>query len=410
MAIFLGAKGDDILAWRNVAELVTGLQASIAEKQRSISAAEGVSLLADLRQRIAAELAYEEFYNTRIAELVAECAAVETEEALQNVVQKCRDMSAEYFQQRGSVVAYHALCNLFQELLFARVLWLAEEWMARHGFGRAPVPHCWFAVGSAGRQEGTLCRDFDSLLVHDDGNKEAAAFFIGFSSRVVAMLENIGLRSRSGIAPVNPTWRGSRKEWRSRLTEGFSGKGADGINNVLPLADMRLLYGDQQLADEMKNLVASILDHHQEKLRELAVNISVLPVGLDFFGRLRVERSGPHKGRFNLELYALIPLVANARVMALKYGIAATSTLDRLKQLMERGPLSIDLTERLLRAYHEFARCRISAGLRYWQEQELESFIDPDEQSENEQHDLKVALEALLNLQKLVYLDFVEHG
>jgi CBS domain-containing protein len=159
----------------------------------------------------------------------------------------------------------------------------------------------------------------------------------------------------------------------------------------------------------MENLVSSIRSHQKDKLRELAVNISILPAGLDFFGRLRVERSGPDKGRFNLEQYALIPLVANVRVMALKYGIADTSTIDRLKKLMEDGRLGVELTERLLIAYQEFFKRKIASLFQNYAAGGG-IFIAPEEHDEDGQLEFRKALEALINLQKLVYLNFVEQG
>jgi CBS domain-containing protein len=93
--------------------------------------------------------------------------------------------------------------------------------------------------------------------------------------------------------------------------------------------------------------------------------------------------------------------VENIRVLAVRADVPQTSTIDRIKSLLQKGKLGVDLSQRLLRAYHDF----VSLGL----QQEMrddggdKAFLRPEELSESDLEALKGGLETLVNLQRIVY-------
>ena len=105
--------------------------------------------------------------------------------------------------------------------------------------------------------------------------------------------------------------------------------------------------------------------------------IAEMPVGLDFFSRLRVERRGRHKGEFDLSRYAIVPLIHNIRILAINNAVHDTATIARIKALQEHGHLSVELTERLLRAYHDFTSFKIRRQIAVGCEKEGGCYINP---------------------------------
>lgn len=135
-----------------------------------------------------------------------------------------------------------------------------------------------------------------------------------------------------------------------------------------------------------------------------------MQTGLDFFSRLRLEKRGRHKGEFDLEQHALLPLIANVRMLAVYRGLRETATIERIKGLQSSGCLNVDLTETLLRAYHDFSRLKINRQLAAGGGREDLCFIDPRNLTPEEESCFRNGLEAVTAIEKIVYLSFTEHG
>jgi CBS domain-containing protein len=126
------------------------------------------------------------------------------------------------------------------------------------------------------------------------------------------------------------------------------------------------------------------------------------PAGFDLFGRFRTEKTGPHRKRFNLGLYGIEPLVSSVRLLAICRETAGTGTVPRIRALQEKQRLSVDLAERLLDCWHEFLRLQImneAAGI----PAEGCRFVDLGALSPEEQQRLRAGLEAVEQLQMIVY-------
>jgi CBS domain-containing protein len=86
---------------------------------------------------------------------------------------------------------------------------------------------------------------------------------------------------------------------------------------------------------------------------------------VNFLKKFRLEKDGEHRDTFNIKINALSPIVDAARLAALELGVYATSTVDRLRELKERGgpigSLSNDLGQAFevlmsLRLRHQFGQ------------------------------------------------------
>lgn len=434
MALLPGTKGGDILAWRGVAEIAGEIRSRCAERMSRLPYDDSADLLRGLRGRLEEEMAFEEGVAARFARALEALARARFEDEVAPLLPHFHHLAEEHFRKRESVVALHSLCNTWRDALVRRVLQRVEELLADEGMGRAPAPWCWLATGSAGRGEQTFCVDPSYLLVYGDTSDDGRGWFEQFAYRTLAFLEKIGLVKNDGRAAVMKNlWRGSRREWRGEFVEGVAAEDRKRLPELVKHADLRLIHGDGALAEELLNIVWSMLEFRHGELRELsksaamaplaravtfplqslrdmAKGIAEMPTGLDFFSRLRVERSGRHRGEFDLEQFAIAPLVANIRILAIIHGVHEPGTIARIKGLQERGQLSVDLTERLLHAYHEFIRLKASRQLDVGCENEQSCFIDPEDLGEEGAYRLRAGLEAVSGLEKIAYLCFSEQG
>jgi len=420
MAILLGTQGGDILAWRGVAELVAEIRGITAERMTCQLSDENLDFLEAIQGRLEEEIGFEERFAAefRRAEESLEHAAYEDD--FIPLLPRFNQLAQVYFQERGSVVAVHTLCNAYRDGLVRKALQLTEDALATDEKRKPPAPYCLLAAGSTGRREQTLCVDSFHQFIHEDDENGGTGYFKEFARRAALLLGKAGLlRDVDSGAKVTPFWRCGRKEWRDNNFEVFKNMDQQGVALLLKRADFRLVHGDASLADEMLTVVRSTLDFNQQLIRspatapvvrEVGKRIAETPAGLDFFGRFKVEKGRRHRGRFDLGKYAIAPLVANIRLMAVDAGLVETSTIGRIKGLQEGGHLSVELTERLLRAYHDFTRLKILRQIKEVCETERTCFIDPQELSEDEDQRLRTGMEAVTDLEKIAYLCFTEHG
>jgi CBS domain-containing protein len=422
MAIFLGAQGGDILSWRGNAELLGELRGAIAGMKTSMLLEESIDLLKAFKGRLEEEISYEESFAEELGRAEDELRQADHDDEIGPLLARFDQLARDYFLKRGSVVALHSLCNSYRDNLVRRVAERVEAVLELDGTGKPPAPYCLLATGSAGRQEQTLCVDSVYQFIHGDDENGGTGYFKEFARRAAILLGKAGLlRDVDSGAKVTPLWRCGRKEWRDNNFALFKSMDQQGVALLLERADFRLVHGDASLSDEMITVVRSILDFSQRSLRDPATApapalsevgriIAETPTGLDFFGRLKVEKVGRYQGRFDLEQYALAPLIANIRLLAIDAGLAETSTIGRIKGLQGAGRLSVELSERLLQAYHDFSRLKIFLQIREGCVHERPCHINPQELAEDGDLKLRTGLQAVLDLEKITYLRFAHNG
>ncbi len=433
MAIFLGAQGGDILEWRGMAELVAELRETIAEITSSKLSDESLDLLKSFKRRLEAEITFEENFAAEFGWAVEKLEHAEYEDEFSPLLARFNQLAQDYFLKRGSVVAVHTLCNAYRDGLVRRALQRVEDALELDELRKPPAPYCWLASGSAGRLEQTFCVDPAYYLIYGEAEDDGPGYFEKFAWRAAALLRKIGLLPDNGGANVMKYfWGGGRKEWREEIVEKLQPREKDGLALLLGRADLRLIYGDAALAEEMTNVVRSMIEFRHGELRDtttglatasrtraafsspapglrdLGKSMAETPSGLDFFGRLKVVKGGRLRGNFDLEQYALTPLINNLRMMALECGLTETGTIARVKGLQLGGHLSVELADRLLRAYHEFMRLKILRQIREGCENERTCYINPQDLSENEGQRLRTGLEAVTDLEKIAYLCFTK--
>ena len=435
MAIFLGTQGGDILAWRGVAELVAEIRELIVARMSCQLTEENIGLLKALQGRLEEEIAFEETFMAEFGWAVGKLEQAAYQDEFTPLIPRFNQLTQDYFRKRGSVAAVHSLCNAYRDGLLRRALRWTEDALELDEMRRPPAPYCWLVSGSAGRLEQTFCVDPEYFLIYGEAEDDGPGYFDKFAYRIAALLGGIGLLPDNGRATAMKTlWWGGRNEWRKEIVGKLMPRERNGLADLLRRADLRLVHGDAALAEEMLNVVRSMLEFRHGDLREAATgtamtsltraaisfpapalkgmgkSIAEIPTGLDFFGRLKVEKSGRQRGRFNLEQYALAPLISNVRMLAIESCLAETGTIARIKGLQNGGQLSVELTERVLRAYHEFTRLKLMRQIKGGCETEQACYIKPEELSEDEDQRLRNGLEAVSDLEKIAYLCFTEQG
>ncbi|WP_224981702.1 putative nucleotidyltransferase substrate binding domain-containing protein [Geomonas agri] len=414
MPMLLGTKGDEILKWRASVELVASLKQRLERKWGSSSSREAEAFLGTLIDSVKEELIYEGQLDEELAALDQAVTEAPTPATLVPLQARYRELVAAHFRRRSSPLALCGACNALHDQVLLRAAQLAEERMRDLGQGTAPV-YALLVSGDRGRGEQTLYSRNRYLLLHQ---LDSQRFFL-FSHQLTLALQESGL-----LADGEVPWHGSLTEWRSLLKNGDRQQPAPPeLEPMLPfaaaqkqeapplpewrwrlesMADLCHVAGFEPLAEQALTAAAAALKEQRgrDPFFQLARRVINLPLALGHFGRWRLERGGEHQGEIDIETLGLSPLIQLVRILALQAEVHEGGTLERIRQLLYRGALDVDLAERLLKALQCLMQLRIEGEIR---SEGAAAFANPEEFSMALDGRLRSALEAVLNLQKIAY-------
>ena len=143
-------------------------------------------------------------------------------------------------------------------------------------------------------------------------------------------------------------------------------------------------------------------------MNNLVSRVVALSNGIGMMGGLRFEKSGPFRGQFALLENALQPLSASVSALGLLKRLETMTTPRRVRELLWRRELNVDMSERLLQAWHTLHELRLI------REREVQPdwanaaplHLDIEEMTAAEQESLRESLEAVGNIQRHVGLNF----
>ncbi len=239
-----------------------------------------------------------------------------------------------------------------------RVIERALEAMHDAGWGRPPVPLCVLIMGSGGRGESNLDPDQDNGFILGDYPDEAHSavdrFFVELAERMTRDLDAIGIPFCEGnVMATNPTWRKTLAQWH-RQVSGWVERRSVSVTLMADIFfDFQPIYGDGAMADDLRRHVTDLAQRNRALLSAMARDDTNSAVALGMFGRLAGERRDSiHRGRIELKIRGLLPMVACSRILALAAGVPETGTLQRIEGLAVRGVFSRADADALNAAYH----------------------------------------------------------
>ncbi len=210
----------------------------------------------------------------------------------------------------------------------------AEAAMLAEGFGPPPVPYAVLVLGSVGRGESLLAADQDNALVTavPDDPEAADLWFARFGTVMADLLDAVGVvRCKGGVMASNPPIAAHRRLAPSnrRLGRQDAARGPPVGRHLLRCPGRAWGHGARRHAFRRGfRSGAPRADARQAPCRA----IGTFHPPLTLFGGLKLT-----DGRVDLKIGGLFAVVAAARCLALRHGIAARSTRGRIEALAEMG-------------------------------------------------------------------------
>jgi len=293
----------------------------------------------------------------------------------------------------------HTVCRVIE-------LALAER-------GDPGVPFSWLCFGSEGRREQTLHTDQDNGILFDAADSAAAdairTRLLPLAQYINQSLAQCGFTLCKGnVMAGNPELCLSRTEWARRFAGFIREASPENLLGSSIYFDLRVVWGDEQGCEQLRQSVLEQVADNRIFQRMMADNAlrQRPPVG-----RLRefvLTRQGNDKAAtLDLKVQGLTPFVDGARLLALANGIGACNTLERLRQLVEKGvipPLDGAAYEE---AYHFIQQTRMQQHQRQSRDNlPYSNRLDPDSLNHLDRRILRESLRQAQRLQSSLALRY----
>ncbi len=203
--------------------------------------------------------------------------------------------------------------------------------------GLPEVPFAFVAIGSAGREELALNSDQDNAIIfgeHPDiSSDELQKRFLAIGEKICASLDETGLPlCNGGYMASNPKWCQPLGVWKDYFADWIVNAEPENILNITVFFDLRIVYGNQQLFDELEASVFEALKGRTAFFYFLAQTANAFKPPINVFGNLITESMGKHSETIDIK-NALASVNMFARIFALHNDIRAKSTIERVNAL-----------------------------------------------------------------------------
>ena len=293
----------------------------------------------------------------------------------------------------------HTVCRVIE-------LALAER-------GDPGVPFSWLCFGSEGRREQTLHTDQDNGILFDAADSAEAdairTLLLPLAQYINQSLAQCGFTLCKGnVMAGNPELCLSRTEWARRFAGFIREASPENLLGSSIYFDLRVVWGDEQGCEQLRQSVLEQVADNRIFQRMMADNAlrQRPPVG-----RLRefvLTRQGNDKAAtLDLKVQGLTPFVDGARLLALVNGIGACNTLERLRQLVEKGVIAPLDGAAYEEAYHFIQQTRMQQHQRQSRDNlPYSNRLDPDSLNQLDRRILRESLRQAQRLQSSLALRY----
>lgn len=220
---------------------------------------------------------------------------------------------------------------------------------------------CLFVMGSEGRGEQLLKTDQDNGLLLRDGYVQPVDLQ-AICQRFSDELERFGYPECPGrIMLNNPDWRGTVTDFTRRARQWLLLPEADSLMNLAIFLDARAVAGDGALLAQVRRGLMDVATDSDVLVARFAVAVQQFDGAASWWNKLLTRADDTR--HISLKKAGIFPIVHGVRSLALARRISATSTAERITDLVADGTLDAALGEELLQSLHFLMGLRLQAGL-----------------------------------------------
>jgi CBS domain-containing protein len=201
--------------------------------------------------------------------------------------------------------------------------------------GPPPSSFSFFVMGSAARGEQSIWSDQDHGIIYEEQNGHLMDYFYKLGQEISKGLFTVGYEYCDGnVMAINPLWCKSLSDWKEQLHQWIHEASWESIRHLLIFMDARSVYGEENYVTSLKEWAFQEINQ-EHLLKKIVSNTMYHKKGISVLGKIITETHGPFSGALNIKETAILPFVNAARLLAIKAGSQAVSTLSRLEYLSD---------------------------------------------------------------------------
>lgn len=274
----------------------------------------------------------------------------------------------------------------------------------------AGLDWAWLAFGSEGRDEQTFSTDQDNGIIFvcpEQADREALRQrFRDFAREVNEGLARCGFPLCKGnIMASNPQWCLSNDEWENCFTHWVRLPEPEALLNATIFFDFRSLFGNEDLARNLRKWLLDLTGSAKMFLRFMAENAvkAAPPIGMIRDFTFDNNPDFPHT--LDLKAFGARPFVDAARIIALAHGIPHSSTVERLRAAAGQMKLGNDDVNAMIEGFFFIQQLRLR-NQRAGTPTGGENRVDPNKLNELDRQVLKEAFKQARRLQSRLQLEY----
>lgn len=311
-----------------------------------------------------------------------------------------------YLVGRGARIA--ELVRLVAHLndrLLVRLIVLQRQ----QDFADLPAGFAFVVLGSEGRGEQTLATDQDNAILLDNAlDADQRERVRAFAEALIKDLLAIGVPPcPGGIMAHNAAWQRSLADWQRVLDDWLAVPSPENILHASMVFDLRTLHGDPGLELRLREYIVARVAGNSALLVHLAANVMRFVPPLGWFGRIKSERQGEHRGAVDLKKAGIFAISEGVKLLALESGDFSGGTRERLQRLKQAGVMAEGEANDLQAAYDTLVFLRLRGQLEALDAGRVPSnHIVLAQLNRMEYGRLRLALEGVRNFQEFLRLRF----
>lgn len=230
-----------------------------------------------------------------------------------------------------------------------------------------PLPYdfSFLVLGSEGRMEQTLKTDQDNAIVYNDQiDTKHIKILEEFSEKLINSLIYLGVpECPGGIMAKNQSWRKSLSEWKAQLKHWINIPEPENTLNYSMFSDLRTIYGNEELEKQLKVYILNLVKENRLFLCHLAKNVMRFPPPISFWGSIKVEKFGEHKGKIDIKKAGIFPITEGIKILSLDAGTIEGGTKSKINKLLEKGLLPDEDLLEIETSFNFFLNLRLTSQL-----------------------------------------------
>jgi len=258
-------------------------------------------------------------------------------------------------------------------------------------------------MGSEGRQEQLLRTDQDNaLIIANDCTEDFESYMYDFNTA----LQEIGFPQCLGnVMVTNSYWRRNVKSFHTLIDEWMDGLNEENLQSLSIFLDAKAIAGDENLLLHVKDYLYACFDGYTDTLAHIAKSALVFDTPVShLFGF--VYGSDEHKRELDIKKGGIFAIVHGVRTLALEYKLEQTNTIERIKELNNRGLFDKEFATELMEAFDTLLSIRLHYQLKQANPLESNNYINPKKLEKIERDLLKESFKVVNTFKKFLSFHF----